>query len=380
MQRSMVTPQSPSASQDEVVQPAQLPTLLQNPSPRGHLIGPEGEAISQPQHCVVHFDEESASQEPTLPYPPRPSLPQPQQPVVLSLGYPADHPVTGTFGMLRSTTEALVRAQHIPSPRIAAAVAAGRGSNSDVHSNYVMGTHVEYYSNRNRVWMLTKVIYVDADTGAVTLDMKPNTPVELGEQQHRLRPRRKPSKVQAEWVRKVLAEGRVGEAGQEIFNRYAAPALDGKPAKGRNMVVRSDALDVLGQEIDGTLGVSGAVCVLKHIMQKGNLPFLTLDVFGEIFWEMLWTFQKEFAHAIRNDEAGPRRREVPQEVYNFEMTLGRGTFGVVKFARSKASGDVRAVKIVSKQDHQLGSMVELDIEIEHLRRMDHPHIVKLYDG
>jgi calcium-dependent protein kinase len=65
------------------------------------------------------------------------------------------------------------------------------------------------------------------------------------------------------------------------------------------------------------------------------------------------------------------------EYYEVENTLGEGTFGKVVKVKHKLTGQARAMKIIDK----LNSDSDMDIrnEIEILKTLDHPNIVKIFE-
>jgi len=68
-----------------------------------------------------------------------------------------------------------------------------------------------------------------------------------------------------------------------------------------------------------------------------------------------------------------------KDKYLFEKTLGQGSFGEVKKAKNKTTGDEFAVKIVNKSDMQQEDLLALQTEVEILSQIDHPNVVKLYE-
>lgn len=71
-----------------------------------------------------------------------------------------------------------------------------------------------------------------------------------------------------------------------------------------------------------------------------------------------------------------KRRSVEQD-YDVEVRpIGRGGYGSVKRGKCKATGDVKAVKSVLKS--KVGDLPELLREMEVIRMMDHPNIVKVF--
>jgi len=66
-----------------------------------------------------------------------------------------------------------------------------------------------------------------------------------------------------------------------------------------------------------------------------------------------------------------------KDKYLFEKTLGQGSFGEVKRAKNKVTGEEFACKIVNKADMQQEDLLALQTEVEILSQIDHPNVVKL---
>ncbi|KAK8207886.1 Protein kinase [Zalaria obscura] len=65
--------------------------------------------------------------------------------------------------------------------------------------------------------------------------------------------------------------------------------------------------------------------------------------------------------------------------YIMERTLGEGSFGKVKLATHKSSGQKVALKIISRQKLITRDMAgRIEREIQYLQLLRHPHIIKLY--
>lgn len=246
----------------------------------------------------------------------------------------------------------------------------------------VEGGQAEYYSNSNRCWIPCVVVHVDSENGAVELDVKPGYLLDLEEQRRSLRPRTRPGKAQLEWVRRTFCEGRVDEETHAIFDRYSTAGClaGGESGSGTaERVLQLKELAAVGAELDARLGISGAVCALRHIAQQTCSHSLSVDGLNEVFWEMLSGVHREFCEAMPCEFPATRCKEDIRRVYNFQRTLGRGTYGVVKLATHRVAGTKHAVKMIRKQDHLWGSTEYLEVEIEHLRLLDHPNVVKLYE-
>ena len=68
-----------------------------------------------------------------------------------------------------------------------------------------------------------------------------------------------------------------------------------------------------------------------------------------------------------------------QEVYETsKKPIGSGGFGVVTKCKHKVTGQVRACKTVPRKN-VLENLEQFEKEIEVLQKLDHPHILKLYE-
>lgn len=65
--------------------------------------------------------------------------------------------------------------------------------------------------------------------------------------------------------------------------------------------------------------------------------------------------------------------------YTILNTIGKGGFGEVKKVIHKVSQDVRAMKIIKKDQVDEQYLQTLQNEIKILKQLDHPNIVKLYE-
>lgn len=65
--------------------------------------------------------------------------------------------------------------------------------------------------------------------------------------------------------------------------------------------------------------------------------------------------------------------------YSMNAKIGAGAFGQVRKATKKATGEVRAVKIIDKLMLDDSERVRLRYEIDILKNLVHPNIVRLYE-
>lgn len=77
----------------------------------------------------------------------------------------------------------------------------------------------------------------------------------------------------------------------------------------------------------------------------------------------------------------PREGKVDQRIgqYSVKKTLGEGSFGKVKLAVHRVSGQEVALKIISRKKLISRDMAgRVEREIQYLQLLRHPHIIKLY--
>ena len=67
------------------------------------------------------------------------------------------------------------------------------------------------------------------------------------------------------------------------------------------------------------------------------------------------------------------------DFYKLGGVLGEGAYGTVRKCAHNSCGQIRAVKIMSKADLSTTDALKLKQEIEILRNLDHPNIMKLYE-
>ncbi|XP_073834666.1 salt-inducible kinase 2 [Musca autumnalis] len=64
--------------------------------------------------------------------------------------------------------------------------------------------------------------------------------------------------------------------------------------------------------------------------------------------------------------------------YDIEKTIGKGNFAVVKLARHRITKNEVAIKIIDKSQLDATNLQKVYREVEIMKRLNHPHIIKLY--
>jgi len=68
-----------------------------------------------------------------------------------------------------------------------------------------------------------------------------------------------------------------------------------------------------------------------------------------------------------------------KETYKIEGTIGKGSFATVKKAKNRETQVRYAVKVLSKKKMSDEDKIAMQTEIEILKTVDHPNVVKLVD-
>lgn len=68
-----------------------------------------------------------------------------------------------------------------------------------------------------------------------------------------------------------------------------------------------------------------------------------------------------------------------RDTYEILKQLGQGSYGRVALCTESRSGVQRVVKIISKEKTSASDQDQVEVEIEILRKLDHPHVVRLYE-
>ena len=79
----------------------------------------------------------------------------------------------------------------------------------------------------------------------------------------------------------------------------------------------------------------------------------------------------------------PKGGKIEQRIgqYSVKKTLGEGSFGKVKLAVHRVSGQEVALKIIARKKLISRDMAgRVEREIQYLQLLRHPHIIKLYAG
>ncbi|KAK0098691.1 hypothetical protein PV326_005102 [Microctonus aethiopoides] len=76
--------------------------------------------------------------------------------------------------------------------------------------------------------------------------------------------------------------------------------------------------------------------------------------------------------------AGQGKKQIRVGFYEIEGTIGKGNFAVVKLARHRITKTEVAIKIIDKTQLDSTNLEKVYREVEIMKQLEHPHIVKLY--
>ncbi|XP_058797166.1 MAP/microtubule affinity-regulating kinase 4-like isoform X2 [Phymastichus coffea] len=75
---------------------------------------------------------------------------------------------------------------------------------------------------------------------------------------------------------------------------------------------------------------------------------------------------------------GQGKKQIRVGFYDIEGTIGKGNFAVVKLARHRITKTEVAIKIIDKSQLDSTNLEKVYREVEIMKQLEHPHIVKLY--
>lgn len=78
------------------------------------------------------------------------------------------------------------------------------------------------------------------------------------------------------------------------------------------------------------------------------------------------------------DRERPAKTPIKVGFYDIERTIGKGNFAVVKLARHRITKTEVAIKIIDKSQLDASNLQKVYREVDIMKRLDHPHIIKLY--
>lgn len=79
-----------------------------------------------------------------------------------------------------------------------------------------------------------------------------------------------------------------------------------------------------------------------------------------------------------SQSASNERQPLRVGFYEIERTIGRGNFAIVKLARHRITRTEVAIKIIDKNKLDKVNLEKVYREVQVLKMLDHPHIIKLY--
>jgi len=74
-----------------------------------------------------------------------------------------------------------------------------------------------------------------------------------------------------------------------------------------------------------------------------------------------------------------RKNSITEDYILLNPPLGQGAFGEVRQGKHRQTGFIRAVKIIEKQYQSPEEQQKLINEVQILKQLDHPNIIKIYE-
>ncbi|CAE7203737.1 CPK4 [Symbiodinium sp. CCMP2592] len=119
--------------------------------------------------------------------------------------------------------------------------------------------------------------------------------------------------------------------------------------------------------------------VLRREMQFSRRPeTISLEVFQAVLVKVLRRIRDSYCVRVGRGQMVTQNRKQLEEEYEALEDVGSGFFGQCFWVKSKRAGTQRVAKRIPKERMEVPKE-EIEREMEVLRKLDHPHIVRLFE-
>jgi len=198
----------------------------------------------------------------------------------------------------------------------------------------------------------------------------------VGQKPAQSKENRHPSEDQLQKIQQILQDPeKISTHGLEWFKRYDT---------NKNGELEEHEMEKLMAALNATLGIPEVDKVLLqkllHKFDVRNCGTLNRSEFIQLYRAILRRIRDRFVKARlgKADFLG-RRTGHPEEFYVVDKQLGKGAFGLVMRVTDKRTGHTRVMKVINKTKTQI-PQEEIEQEIETLKNLDHPHVIRLYES
>jgi len=241
---------------------------------------------------------------------------------------------------------------------------------------YAVDDDVEYLSSSAKRWLVAKVVAVDGSR--IQIDIKPRFWFTSTDQKTCIRPRRKSrrSKLEREQSANSLRlflmnKQTLRQLADKTFRECDIDHTNGIELSEMRLVISTLAAQLSIEELNDTQLESH----FKRFDLEGR-GTLDKDQFCEFVESLLQLTLRKYHKVARKDFI--------QEKGNFESDytktkkIGSGSFGEVFLVQTTAGGIIRVAKSIDKVNCKMSAR-QMEVEIETLKMLDHPHLVKLFE-
>lgn len=241
---------------------------------------------------------------------------------------------------------------------------------------YAVDDDVEYLSSSAKRWLVAKVVAVDGSR--IQIDIKPRFWFTSTDQKTCVRPRRKSrrSKQEREAAANNLRlflnnKNTLRQLADKTFRECDLDHTNGIELSEMRLVISTLAAQLSIEELNDTQLESH----FKRFDLEGR-GFMDKDQFCEFVESLLQLTLRKY-HKVA-------RRDFIQEKGNFESDytklkkIGHGSFGEVFLVQTTAGNITRVAKTIDKVNCKMSAR-QMEVEIETLKMLDHPHLVKLFE-
>jgi len=187
---------------------------------------------------------------------------------------------------------------------------------------------------------------------------------------------RQPSDGQLHKIQQILQDPeKITSNGLQWFQKYDA---------NHNGELEEEEMEKLMAALNASLGIpevdNSLLLKLMFKFDSRKTGTLNKEEFIQLFRAILRRIRDRFVKArLGKKDFLEKKTGHPEEFYTVEKPLGKGAFGFVMRVSDKRTKQARVMKVINKTKTQIPAE-EIEQEIETLKSLDHPHIIRLYES
>jgi len=243
--------------------------------------------------------------------------------------------------------------------------------------DYAVDDDVEYLSSSAKRWLVAKVVAVDGSR--IQIDIKPRFWFTSTDQKTSIRMRNKSRKSKMERESSInnlrlylLNKNTLRQLADKTFRECDKNNDNAIEIGEMRLVISTLAAQLSVEELNDTAIESH----FKRFDLEGR-GFLDRDQFFEFIESLLQLTLRRYHKVDRKAFIGEKGNSFESN-YTKLKKIGHGSFGEVFLVEAVGTKITRVAKTIEKINSKMSAR-QMEVEIETLKMLDHPHLVKLFE-